>query len=519
MYRKRLVPVYIFLSLLCFYVLILSTRFEGYERGFFGTAYTFVTQHEFHMGQFGLVNAEMIDGKHYAAYVLQSILDIPLAAAGVALDSAFSHAGLDPQLTFFLPKGINAVLTALTAVVIYLFALRIYRKERLSVILAFIYGLATMAMPFANIGMDPLMTFLTIWGFYLVRRCVDTGNTGLFFLAGSVFGLAMGAKPYGFITWPFAAFYLYMLLKDNKVGGLRKKLILMAAGGIIGMVPVFWYNYLRYGDILVAQKSTGTATKIFGTSTPLSFITSLYASFFSAGKSFFLYSPPLVFAFSGFALLFKRARAEAWAFMLFAVSVVVFFCWMDFPWYWADEVWGTRYYLVFVPFLVLAIGGVVDTLKDAGILRRVCFYASVCLGFLVQIPGSLIYYGNLTDILKSSNLYSVQNAFYIPELTHLPMNAFLVWASITKRLSGYFPAYYYHPHSNIFYTLSFDPIALNIDPNADYIAAWWYKTLTSPDLGPASYRIVSAIVVFLFAGALFFGVKAFKTADPGQNAE
>jgi hypothetical protein len=52
-------------------------------------------------------------------------------------------------------------------------------------------------------------------------------------------------------------------------------------------------------------------------------------------------------------------------------------------------------------------------------------YASVCLGFLVQIPGSLVYYGNLTDPLKSSNLYSVQNAFYIPELSHLPISS---WA-------------------------------------------------------------------------------------------
>ncbi len=509
------IPLLVFLSLLCLYSLILSTRFEGYERGFFGTAYTFVTTHEFHMGQDRMYGTRTVDGKRYAAYVLQSILDVPLVAAGMGLDSAFAKIGLNPQLTFFFAKGINALLTALTAVVIYLFGMRLFGNERTSVALAFIYGICTMAMPYATIGMDPLVTFLTFWGFYLINRSAKRGRPWLFLLTGVVFGLAMGAKNYTPIVYPVAGVYLYLLHRRRPVEGLKRGLIMLAVGGALGLVPFFWYNYLRSGNILDWGWTSGSTVRLLGGSRFGRFFENLYASFFSAGKSFFLYSPPLIFIIAGLRKMMARAREEALAFAALSGIVLFFFCNIQS---WADEVWATRYYLVFVPFLVVPLGYVIEGLGQSGLFMRVSFKVAVLTGFLIQIPGSLVYYGHHISTLVANNLYSVQNAFYIPALSHIPINIYLIAGTITKKLTGVFPTYYYVPRSNIAYRYNLDAVPLKIDPNMNYINVWWYQILDVPYLGGTSRTIVISLVLLLLAGFLAFGIWAWILASRKSRA-
>ncbi len=507
--KAFVIPISIFLSLLCFYALLLSTHLDGYERGFFVTALNAVEAHQFNMGGAGLAGTTDIDGKRYAEYVLESILDVPMVGAGIALDSIFNKAGMYPQFIFFLPKGLNAVLTALTAAILYLFALRLYNDRRLAVTLSFIYGLATLAMPYASIGMEPLFVFLMLFGFYLVRRCADGGTPRLFAVAGFVFGLAMGAKTYAFVTYPFAAFYLYLLNKDRKTEGIRAKLGALVVGGLAGLVPYFWYNYIRFDSIVPLQHSFSIADSIFQPSVR-NFFYNLYASFFSAGKSFFLYSPPLVFAFWAVSRFLKRNRAEALAFLSLVSCVVVFFC---ITGSWADEVWGTRYYLVIVPFLTLILGSLVESLREGRPFVRIAFYASVVFGFMVQLIGSLVYYGNQTDILLSSKLYTLENAFYIPDFSHVSINAFLIFASIAGRLTGVFPVYVYTPRSNVSYRLAFNPVPLNIDPR-DYLTPWWYRLLSYDDSLSGAGRIMVILTVAAFAaGAVYFGLRAWRLAN------
>ncbi|MGC2422972.1 MAG: glycosyltransferase family 39 protein [Nitrospirota bacterium] len=508
--KKRFIPLFVFISLLCCYCLVLSTHLDGYERGFFQTALTAVTQHEFNMGGGGLAGTTVVDGKRYAEYVLESMLDVPLVGAGIVLDSLFAKAGMDPQLTFFLPKGLNALLTALTAMLLYLYALRIYKNEKTAVILAFIYGLATMALPYSTIGMDPLFVFLAVLGFYLIRRGADRGGAAVFAFAGFVFGLAMGAKTYAFLTYPFAALYLYLLNREKKIEGLPLKLALVIGGGIAGFIPYFWYNYIRFGSIIPFGRSASMAGQIMSPSFS-NFLDSLYASFFSAGKSFFLYSPPLILTFWAIRRFFRKSRPEAVAFLSFCALIVLFFCTMDIPMYWADEVWGTRYYLVLVPFLVLPLGILVEGLREKRLVAKAAFYALVVLGFLVQIPGTIVYYGNHPRILLDNKLYSVQNAFYIPALSHMRMNIFLIRATITKFFTGDFPAFYYQPRSNIWNLIKFAPVQVSIEPS-DYITVWWHQMLSMQDLAGFSRFLIILLVALLVSGFLFFGAYAYRLA-------
>lgn len=513
----RSIPLFIFISLYCFYCLLLSTHFDGYERGYYATAKNAIIQHEFNMGDAGLAMTNVSEGKRYVAYVLQGLIDIPLVAAGMALDSAFARIGFNPQLEFFMAKSSNAAFTALTAVIVYLFSLNLYRKEKLSVALALIYGLTTLAVPYAQMGMDPLLTLLAFWGFYLLRRCAETGSARNFILAGFVFGLAMGTKTYAAMLYPFAALYLFLLLRRNPMQGLPAKLALAAAAGVVGLVPYFWYNYIQFHELFASSERGSFASKIFASPSLFLTIRNIYGSFFSFGKSFFLYSPPLVLVFWGFKHFFSRARVEAWVFLLFSLFVLVLFCSMDIPIYWADEVWGPRYYLLLVPFLVLTLGGILERFNGYGYYRKTGVYILLGLGFLVQLPGSLVYYGHQTTILVASNIYSLQNEFYIPELSHIPINIFLMWGSLVHRFTGVFPTYYYWPRSNIYYRLKFDPIALAIDPNNDYITAWWYQVLSYGYLDGLSFFLVGLVVLAFLAGFVFFGIKSWRLARSAEG--
>lgn len=114
---------------------------DGYERGFFVAVFNSVEAHQFNMGNAALAGTSDINGKRYVEYVMGSILDVPMVGTGIALDLVFNKAGMDPQFTCFLPKGLNAIVTALTAAILYLFAFRLYEDKRLAVAISFIYYL------------------------------------------------------------------------------------------------------------------------------------------------------------------------------------------------------------------------------------------------------------------------------------------------------------------------------------------------------------------------------------------
>ena len=163
------------------------------------------------------------------------------------------------------------------------------------------------------------------------------------------------------------------------------------------------------------------------------------------------------------------------------------------------------------------LGVIVEGLREAKRPARLAFYASLVLGFLVQIPGTIVYYGNQTQILLNNKLYSVQNAFYIPELSHMRINIFLIYATITKIFIGVFPAFYYQPRTNIWSIIKFDPVQVVIDPNTDYITVWWHQVLSMPDVAGLSRFLVILLVITLFAGFIFFGSKAYRMALPDKK--
>lgn len=151
----------------------------------------------------------------------------------------------------------------------------------------------------------------------------------------------------------------------------RKTLALASAGLAPSVLTYVALNLLRFGTVL----DLGYSKESF--STPL--LVGLYGILFSAGKSVFLFSPPLIAGFVGWRAFRDRFRSDAVLFAsVFVVQLVFYSKWWDWS---GDDSWGVR-------FLLLSV--VLMTIPIAEVNSRVFVGATLALGILVQIPAVAI---------------------------------------------------------------------------------------------------------------------------------
>jgi hypothetical protein len=80
----------------------------------------------------------------------------------------------------------------------------------------------------------------------------------------------------------------------------------------------------------------------------------LYGFLFSAGRSVFLYSPPLLLSLFTFGPFFKQHRAEAILFLL--IALVYLLTYSTYGYWEGGWSWGPRFLLAPIPFLMIPLG-------------------------------------------------------------------------------------------------------------------------------------------------------------------
>jgi hypothetical protein len=144
----------------------------------------------------------------------------------------------------------------------------------------------------------------------------------------------------------------------------------------------------------------------------------LHGFFLSPGKSFFLYSPPMILGVLGLRTAFARDRAETW-FLLSLVIVSVLYNAKFRHWH-ADYCWGPRHLVSLAPIVMLwAFPWLPQALERGHVrLRRFCLGALVATGFLVQVLGASIYWDHYIRIVISLKDETAANGWYQEDLSH-----------------------------------------------------------------------------------------------------
>ena len=319
-------------------------------------------------------------GKFYCKYgPAQSLLAVPFYLLGRGV-SAFD-ATHDPQIWTKLCVAllVNPLISALGCAALAALARQIGASRRASLLLALLYGFATLAWAYAkSFFSEPAVALL----FLVAALCLARLHAGHALrdmaLAGACLGAAMLFRATAAIAAPAFIVAAALMLAERRAGWLDlRRWLAFLAGPLAAAGVILGYNFLRFG----APLSTGYAEVAWNTPA----LAGLYGLLFSPGKSLFLYAPATLAASAGLPLLWRRSRPLAALTALLSVTYVLFHAPYN---YWSGGWnWGPRFLLPAVPFLVLALAPLLEKGVNGG---RVVVGALALTGLLVTLPAILV---------------------------------------------------------------------------------------------------------------------------------
>lgn len=254
----------------------------------------------------------------------------------------------------------NAFVTAATAAVLWLTVLRLGYGDRTGMALGLLFGLATIAWPYAKqfFG-EPLSALALLTTFYGLLAWRQDGRKRWLALAG----LAAGAV---LATVNAHAVLVAVLLVWSVADRLLSRDPERTRSGLSGMalfvVPILVtgvllvaYNLIRFGSPLDTgyhfESGEGFTTPIWQ---------GLWGLLFSPYRSVFLHTPLFIASVLAFVPFFRRNRSEAIAIASLSASLILLYSawWM----WWGGFAWGPRFLVPLTPFWVLLLAPVVQGL-------------------------------------------------------------------------------------------------------------------------------------------------------------
>jgi hypothetical protein len=301
------------------------------------------------------------------------------------------------QVGRFMALLLPALATALTGGLLCGWAAQLYRSLRLGVLIALLYGLGTLALPYSRFFFsEPLFTCcLLLAAFALYQRWP--------LLAGLALGYALATRLSGVFVLP--AFVAYAWLCGYRLRGL-----LWAGAGVVpGLLLIMLNNWVRFRSLYEYGYGNEGFTG--------NLLEGLAGLLLSPGKSLFLYVPLLLvlpFAVLPFA---RRWPAEA---VLVAGLTLLTLLHSGLWWiWWGGWGWGPRFLVPLMPFLVLVAGVL---LEQRG-WRAAMLYLLFPLSLAVNLLGIMVDFNKyLSEITRGDmareQIYLWQPA-YSPLVAHI----------------------------------------------------------------------------------------------------
>lgn len=370
------------------------------------------------------INAPVDDASAaYSSYgPLQSVAALPFYAAGRAIAAIFPPHGATWAVRAAI-SWYNPLVTAGVAALLYLAAAQLGYGASVSIGLALLYGLATIAWPHSKTFFAEPLTALVLLGSFVcaliaVSRIealrgsqplvmgLPRAALVLLFVSGMLGGLAPLVKIQSGLALPVLGIYVLVALAMTL--GHRRPLFLgllaWGIGAVLFLLVLSLYLWSLFGSPV--RTGYGAVGRIFRNDLD----TGLYGLLISPGKGIFWYAPVLVLWPWGIVRLWRRAWPVALLCLLMAVVHLLFYARVNF-WH-GDGAWGPRYLNIILPFLVLPLAGFLDSLDQ----RRTPWRAALLAGLLlltvpVQVAGLAINLNAYLNLQRDSE----RRYFYPPD--------------------------------------------------------------------------------------------------------
>jgi len=235
----------------------------------------------------------------------------------------------------------NGFVTAATAALLWLTATRLGYTDRVGMQLGLLYGLCTIAWPYANhfFG-EPLSAFSLLLAFYGLVTWQKCREVGWLWLAGAGAGIAVATvTAHLVLVIIFSLYALYIWLHSERKR--PHEAIAFITPILMAGLLLSAYNDIRFDDLF---KTGYHFTAGEGFTTP--FLQGAWGLLFSPYRSLFLHTPLLFLMPLGLIAFSRRHRAEGTTITALSIALITLYSmwWM----WWGGFAWGPR-------FLVLGI--------------------------------------------------------------------------------------------------------------------------------------------------------------------
>ncbi len=259
-----------------------------------------------------------------------------------------AHSSMDPERASLL---LTPVITALTAGVLYLIARSWGAGRRSSLIVALLYGLASIAWPYAeSLFTQPIGAL----GLLLALHGTIHANEGHGWRAALLAGLGVGLAGVSALpVWVTLPIYpLYWLLPLPPREWIRKsamaKLVAFGVGAGAFLLLLMAYNMLRFGGPLnTGHQQIGAANFRL-----MHLGVGMFGQLLSTPRGLVWYVPPVLLV--PFGLWFGwRSRLRPYLLLALAQFGMLFLLIAGYASWWGGLSWGPRYLIPVMPAMIL----------------------------------------------------------------------------------------------------------------------------------------------------------------------
>jgi len=315
-------------------------------------------------------------------------------------DDAIEKIPFDPELPYnpvlmenrpyLYSSVLNPIITAFSAVILYLLCLRLGFSQKKAAAVALVFALASPAAAYAKFDFaQPLASlFLLLTLLFLLRA----RRNGFLYLvvAGLSFGIAILARPELLILAPILFVAVFFLrsqsgAKPNPIFTHQIKNLLGFGLPVIVFFLINQYiNYLRFGTWFNMGYNPGSGFSL----NPKSISTALIGNLISPGRGILLFFPLSILSWIGLRKLFLTDHWLAWELTVFIFgSLLLYSAWKDWG---AGISWGPRFFIPIFPYLTLLAFFGFDTLnKYPKLIRFTLFGILLFVGGLIALNGLL----------------------------------------------------------------------------------------------------------------------------------
>jgi len=271
----------------------------------------------------------------------------------------------------------NMLVTAATALLVWRTALALGCGQWTGVAAALLYGLATIAWPYAtHFFGEPLSALALLASLYTLLRLRQTRRLRYAWAAGLAAGLLIAGNAAHAVLLPFFLLYLWHAcrasnsqqavdgsrLSDFQIGLRASAAYLAPLAGVVALLAC--YNWVRFGYLLQTGYHFQAGEGFNG---PL--VQGLWGLLLSPYRGLFWYTPLAVAALLSWPRFITRHKEEGWLLAAVSGALVLLFArwWM----WWGGFAWGPRFLVPLTPFLVIVLTPMLErglwSVKRAGI--------------------------------------------------------------------------------------------------------------------------------------------------------